>query len=73
MPTQYPDLSAQYPDLSALMDATQRIESVAHLKVVVEVVDQLMVNEKKSARIDRHNTKKQVCGSPEGSRRGGGE
>ena len=57
----------------ALMDATQRIESVAHLKIVVEVVDQLMVNEKKSARVDRHNAKKRVCGSPEGSRRGGGE
>ena len=56
-----------------LIDATQRIESVAHQKVVVEVVDQHMVNEKKSARIDRHNAKKQVCGSPEGSRGGGGE
>ena len=55
----------------ALLDATQRIESVAHLKVVVEVVDQLMVNEKKSAHVDRHNAKKRVCGSPEGSRRGG--
>ena len=55
------------------MDATQRIESVAHLKVVVEVVDQLTVNEKKSAHVDRRNAKKRVCGSPEGSRRGGGE
>ena len=41
-----------------LMDATQRIKSVAHLKIVVEVVDQLMVNEKKSAHVDRHNAKK---------------
>ena len=55
------------------MDATQRIEPVAHLKVVVEVVDQLTVNEKKSAHVDRGNAKKQVGGSPEGSRRGGGE